>query len=103
MKNCSTNVKSTHSSVSVLCASAVLRRRPAQLAAERGHEGRLPIQTNYIFANPHLESNDSSPNFSLYSLQLAPILFGVVVVFVVCNSLRVVLNIYDFRDESICC
>lgn len=27
---------------------------------------------------------------------LAPILFGVVIVFVICNSLRVILNIYDF-------
>ena len=36
-----------------------------------------------------------------FSLQLAPILFGVVVVFVVCNSLRVVLNIYDFRDDEL--
>ena len=35
------------------------------------------------------------------TLQLAPILFGVVVVFVVCNSLRVVLNIYDFRDDEL--
>ena len=34
-------------------------------------------------------------------LKLAPILFGVVIVFVVCNSLRVALNIYDFRDRSI--
>jgi hypothetical protein len=28
--------------------------------------------------------------------KLAPVLFGVVVVFVVCNSLRVILNVYDF-------
>ena len=29
-------------------------------------------------------------------INLAPILFGVVIVFVICNSLRVILNIYDF-------
>ena len=29
-------------------------------------------------------------------MRLAPILFGVVIVFVLCNSLRVILNIYDF-------
>jgi hypothetical protein len=31
-------------------------------------------------------------------VKLAPILFGVVIVFVCCNSLRVVLNVYDFLD-----
>ena len=45
--------------ISVLGAFAVVRRCPAQLAAERGHEGRPQIQTNYDFCN----SNDSSPNF----------------------------------------
>ena len=37
------------------------------------------------------------PTFSNYSPNdnLAPILFGVVIVFVICNSLRVILNIYD--------
>ena len=36
---------------------------------------------------------------------LAPILFGVVIVFVICNSLRVILNIYDSAvvDEIIDC
>ena len=29
-------------------------------------------------------------------MKLAPILFGVVIVFIFCNSLRVILNIYDF-------
>ncbi len=29
-------------------------------------------------------------------IKLAPILFGVVIVFILCNSLRVLLNIYDF-------
>ena len=38
-------------------------------------------------------------------MKLAPILFGVVIVFVLCNSLRVILNIYDFSvlDEIIGC
>ncbi|CAB4060863.1 unnamed protein product [Lepeophtheirus salmonis] len=38
-------------------------------------------------------------------LNLAPILFGVVIVFVVCNSLRLILNFYDFTvvEEIIDC
>lgn len=38
-------------------------------------------------------------------IKLAPILFGVVIVFVLCNSLRVILNIYDFSvvDSIIDC
>ena len=38
-------------------------------------------------------------------LTLAPILFGVVIVFVICHTLRVFLNIYDFSvaDEIISC
>ena len=41
--------------ISVLCAFAVVRRCPAQLAAERGHEGRLQIQTNYDFATQMIQ------------------------------------------------
>ena len=29
-------------------------------------------------------------------INLAPILFGVVIVFIGCNSIRVILNVYDF-------
>ena len=38
-------------------------------------------------------------------IKLAPILFGVVIVFILCNSLRVLLNIYDFTvlDDIIEC
>ena len=47
--------------------------------------------------NPFIRSNTSpavlSSNNS--SANLAPILFSVVLVFVICNSLRVILNIYD--------
>jgi hypothetical protein len=51
-------------------------------------------------------SSSELPQSHLNSdLNLAPILFGVVIVFVSCNFLRVVLNIYDFAvvDSIIDC
>ena len=34
-------------------------------------------------------------------INLAPILFGVVIVFVACNLMRVALNVYDFWDVDL--
>ena len=47
--------------------------------------------------NPLVRSNTSPAALSSNrsSANLAPILFSVVIVFVICNSLRVILNIYD--------
>ena len=41
------------------------------------------------------------PASSGNDINLAPILFGVVIVFVVCNLMRVALNVYDFWDVDL--
>ena len=60
-------------------------------------------------SNGHAHSNGASGNSSAgqpaNDLNLAPVLFGVVIVFVLCHTLRVLINIYDFSvvDEIVRC
>lgn len=54
----------------------------------RQQQHHEPLQRSQSAANPPPSSD----------LNLAPVLFGVVIVFVLCNSLRVLLNIYDFTQ-----
>ena len=54
-------------------------------------------------SNGHAHSNGNTQPAN--DLNLAPVLFGVVIVFAICHSLRVFINIYDFSvvDEIISC
>ena len=67
-----------------------------------GSKDLSPLGRSYSTAATvaHSTNNNTEqppPALSNYSTNenLAPILFGVVIVFVICNSLRVILNIYD--------
>ena len=66
------------------------RSRSTSAAATTSVNGHSLQQSNGNGATPSGgPSND---------LNLAPVLFGVVIVFVICNALRVFLNMYDFAD-----
>ena len=56
-------------------------------------------------ANGHASSQSANGNGTANDLNLAPVLFGVVIVFIFCNTLRVFLNMYDFAvvDDIISC
>ena len=62
-----------------------------------GVKGSRASQVGAVLAAPPPTATASSGN----DINLAPILFGVVIVFVVCNLMRVALNVYDFWDVDL--
>ena len=91
-------------------SAAVVQRRPRELIS-RSHStavttaARQPLSGGGGAVNAAPPSNNNNNNSNNSDLNLAPILFGVVIVFVLCNTLRVLLNMYDFSvvDEIIDC
>ena len=69
------------------------------IARSQSTAAATPLSTNgHAPVNGNAQQNNND-------LNLAPVLFGVVIVFVFCNTLRVFLNMYDFAvvEEIISC
>lgn len=49
-------------------------------------------------ATPSMVTSQHNPAPPTNDLNLAPVLFGVVIVFILCNTLRVFLNVFDFSQ-----
>ena len=84
-------------SVSAAVVESRIKREP--IARSQSTAAATPLRNGHSAGNPP-PSNQPSQD-----LNLAPVLFGIIIVFVICNSLRLFLNFYDFsaRDEIISC
>lgn len=83
-------------------AAAVMESSPRSAPREPIHRSQSTAAATPLTAsNGHQQQQAPQQN----DLSLAPVLFGVVIVFVFCNTLRVFLNMYDFSvvDQIIGC
>ena len=92
-------------------SAAVVESRNLLQPLTRSHSTSAAATPVSRVTNGHAQTNGAQASSSAGApsantdLTLAPILFGVVIVFVICHTLRVFLNIYDFSvaDEIISC
>ena len=84
-------------SVSAAVVESRIKREP--IARSQSTAAATPLR------NGHASAAGGSAQPPNSDLNLAPVLFGVIIVFVLCNSLRLFLNFYDFsvKDEIIKC
>ena len=82
-------------SVSAAVVESTRLREP--LTRSHSTSAAATVSTNGHAQQQQQQSNGGSTS-PTNDLSLAPILFGVVIVFVICNVLRVFLNMYDFSD-----
>ena len=85
-------------SVSAAVVESRIKREP--IARSQSTAAATPLRNGV-----HAPQNPPPSNQPSQDLNLAPVLFGIIIVFVICNSLRLFLNFYDFsaRDEIISC
>ena len=75
-------------SVSAAVVESRIKREP--IARSQSTAAATPLRQN---GHASTTQNSSPPN---QDLNLAPVLFGIIIVFVLCNSLRLFINFYDF-------
>ena len=75
-------------SVSAAVVESRIKREP--IARSQSTAAATPLRQNGHAST----QNSSSP--ANQDLNLAPVLFGIIIVFVLCNSLRLFINFYDF-------
>lgn len=75
-------------------AAAVMESSPRSAPREPIHRSQSTAAATPLTSTNGHASQQQSQN----DLSLAPVLFGVVIVFVFCNILRVFLNMYDFSE-----